>query len=351
MGRGRREIHCHFGERPKYRCRDRRNREVEPEAGEDNSLGEEETRAISLRALWRTLANPVPTRNRTARSMDPRGPKFRLVTSDLFGPMPLDFVVRGDLHRCPYLPGRAAHEQFFRADHFDGELYHDFMDSGFRRSGVIFYRPICHGCYECRPLRVLAGRFNPTKSQRRVWRKNEDLELRVGRPALTAEKYRMYSAYLATQHESGPEHSWDDMRHFLYTSPLFTLELEYRLRDRLVAVSIVDVCTRSLSSVYVYYDPDFAVRSLGTYSALKEIAICRERAIAYYYLGYYVAGCPSMNYKARFEPHEILSPQGQWRATRPTKARSAKTGREHGIDEAGLNNYIRTTEETTRSHD
>ncbi len=31
------------------------------------------------------------------------------------------------------------------------ELYHDFMDIGFRRSGKYFYRPVCAECNECRP--------------------------------------------------------------------------------------------------------------------------------------------------------------------------------------------------------
>ena len=30
------------------------------------------------------------------------------------------------------------------------------------------------------------------------------------------------------------------------------------------------------------------------------------------YLGYYVAGCRSLEYKARFRPNEILDDEGQW---------------------------------------
>ena len=244
--------------------------------------------------------------------MDPSPQTRRTIESERFGSIPLDFLVLGDEHACPYLPDRQACEEVFRADQFDGELYHDFMDYGFRRSGVIFYRPVCQGCVHCRPLRIPVSTFSPTKSQRRVLRKNEDLVAQVGIPTLTVEKYRIYSEYLASQHQSEKEHSIADMYRFLYLSPVFTLEIEYRLRGRTVAVSIVDMCSRSLSSVYVFFDPDFAARSLGTFSALEEIALCRERAIPYYYMGYWVAACPAMNYKTRFRPHEILSPDGKW---------------------------------------
>lgn len=272
--------------------------------------------------------------------MDPIPLRSRVIESKLFGPIPLDFLVRGDVHECPYLPGVIACEEVFRADQFDGELYHDFMDHGFRRSGVIFYRPVCDGCDQCRPLRVPVGPFRPTKSQRRVWRKNEDLEVRIGIPMLSVEKFRIYSDYLAAQHQSEKEHSLADMYRFLYMSPVFTVEIEYRRRGRLVAVSIADVCTRSLSSVYVYFDPDFAARSPGTYSALREICLCRERAIANYYMGYWVADCPAMSYKARFRPHEILLAGGKWVAGGKDSA-GARTGRiDRGIDGSGPNNYI-----------
>jgi arginyl-tRNA--protein-N-Asp/Glu arginylyltransferase len=36
------------------------------------------------------------------------------------------------------------------------------------------------------------------------------------------------------------------------------------------------------------------------------------RSRPYVYLGYYVAGCGSMEYKAHFLPNQILAPDGQW---------------------------------------
>lgn len=56
-------------------------------------------------------------------------------------------------------------------------------------------------------------------------------------------------------------------------------------------------------------DPDYSHLSLGTVSSLLEIGILRRISmLKYYYLGYYLANCPKLAYKARFKPSEILDP-------------------------------------------
>ena len=236
----------------------------------------------------------------------------RSVISPHYGTIPLDFLLAGDPHDCPYLPRRIALEEFFLAERFPAELYHDFMDHGFRRSGRIIYRPICHRCRECRPVRVPVADFMPNKSQRRVLRKNEDVEIRVSTPRFSKEKHRMYSDYLLMKHDTIPEESPVHLRDSLYSSPVTTIEFEYRVRSRMVGVGIADLCSRSLSSVYMFYDPDCSERSLGTFSAIQEIFFCRENSIPHYYLGFFVRECPSMNYKERFGPHEILDRSRNW---------------------------------------
>jgi arginine-tRNA-protein transferase len=143
-------------------------------------------------------------------------------------------------------------------------------------------------------------------------RKNSDLDIRVNLPVFSREKYRLYREYLTFKHGAAPCDSQWDVRSFLYESPVKTLEFEYCLGGQLVAVSIADICSRSLSSVYTFYAPDLASRSLGTFSALSEISFCREHGIPHYYLGFFIRDCPSMNYKSRFHPHEILDPSLQW---------------------------------------
>ncbi|HMK33777.1 MAG TPA: arginyltransferase [Desulfomonilaceae bacterium] len=233
------------------------------------------------------------------------------VDSLFYGTIPLDFLIRSAIHPCPYLPGMEAREEVFKATDFPPELYHDFMDVGFRRAGLLFYRTACPSCSECRPIRVPVGDFQPSKSQRRVLRKSRDIDVRVGRPRYSREKLTLYTDYLDWQHSRSHEDP-SSLRDWLYTTCINTVEFEYRLARRLVAVGIADLCSRSLSSVYVFYDPDYASRSLGTFSALQEILFCRDHRIPHYYLGFLVADCPSMSYKTRFRPHERLCRSLKW---------------------------------------
>lgn len=242
------------------------------------------------------------------------GPLTHCAFPALPPPIPIPMMELPD-PQCGYLPDRSTMTRAFGVREMPGELYHDFMDAGFRRSGRILYQPACHGCRLCVPIRVPVERFQPGKSQRRVSRRNSDLRVEVGEPAATEEKFELYGRYLATRHASGRmERKWEAFEEFLYTSPVDTIECVYRdSAGRLLAVGICDLCSRSLSTVYVYFDPGESRRSLGTYSALFEIELARKLRIPYYYLGYWIAGCQAMEYKATYRPCEVLDPDGVWR--------------------------------------
>lgn len=63
---------------------------------------------------------------------------------------------------------------------------------------------------------------------------------------------------------------------------------------QLIAVGVLDILPRCVSSVYLFYDPAFAHLQLGKISALREIALVeqlrRQRPnIEWYYMGASVA--------------------------------------------------------------
>lgn len=191
--------------------------------------------------------------------------------------------------------------------------YQALMDRGFRRSGEMVYRPACPSCRECVPIRVPVERFVPSRSQRRVLRNNADVEIRVGVPEATDEKFAIYTAYLREQHEAEDEADRIDFEDFLYLSPTETVEMTYLARGRIFAAGVLDVSPAALSSVYFYFDPAQRRRSPGIFGALCEIEECRRRGLPYWYVGFYVRDCPRMNYKARFRPHELLDVKsGNW---------------------------------------
>jgi leucyl-tRNA---protein transferase len=216
-------------------------------------------------------------------------------------------------HPCPYLPGRVAMTRAFAASSIPGDLYHQFMDANFRRSGTVFYQPVCRDCRSCMQIRVPTDRFTPTKSQRRTRRKNADVSVSAHPPGATDEKFELYKRYLAARHGPTKTDDRSSFELFLYDSPVETIEMCYRDRaGKLLAVGICDVSSRALSSVYFYFDPAHSRRGLGTFGALHEIDFAREMDIAHYYLGYWIKGCETMDYKALFRPCEVLQPDGTW---------------------------------------
>ncbi|XP_057634515.1 arginyl-tRNA--protein transferase 1 isoform X5 [Chionomys nivalis] len=89
---------------------------------------------------------------------------------------------------------------------------------------------------------------------------------------------------------------------------------QYWLDGKIIAVGVIDILPYCVSSVYLYYDPDYSFLSLGVYSALREIAFTKqlhERAsqLSYYYMGFYIHSCPKMRYKGQYRPSDLLCPE------------------------------------------
>ena len=71
-------------------------------------------------------------------------------------------------------------------------------------------------------------------------------------------------------------------------------------------MGVVDILNTCLSSVYLFYDPEYSFLSLGRVSALQEIAFTQKINSAhpdfrYYYMGFYIHSCPKMKYKGDFK--------------------------------------------------
>ncbi|XP_026133704.1 arginyl-tRNA--protein transferase 1-like isoform X4 [Carassius auratus] len=138
----------------------------------------------------------------------------------------------------------------------------------------------------------------------------------------------VYARYQMTVHGDAPyECGESEFKRFLCDSPLEaetapdgpdvgygSFHQQYWLDGRIVAVGVLDILPSCVSSVYFYYHPDFSSLSLGTYSALREIAFTRQLQkqspkLAYYYLGFYVHSCPKMRYKGQYRPSDLLCPE------------------------------------------
>jgi len=225
-----------------------------------------------------------------------------------------DALPTSDEHDCPYLPDRRARIQGFSVASLPGPVYRALMDRNFRRSGKLLYRPACPACALCRQLRVRVADFRPSRSQRRVLRRNRDVTVRcVAEPQPSVEKWELFRRYIAQRHTRPMLDNYHQFVQFLYAEPIASIEFDYFADGQLAGVSLVDRCDDALSSVYMYFDPALSKRSPGTLSVLREIEHCRGAGIPYYYLGYHVAGARTMDYKARYKPHQVLDDDRSWR--------------------------------------
>jgi arginine-tRNA-protein transferase len=218
----------------------------------------------------------------------------------------------GPAFDCPYLEGRRARHLALRLEPLVPGLYHALMDLNFRRLGEVFYRPQCDACDECRMIRIPVADFSPNRAQRRCLRKNRDLAIRLGLPRPSEAKQALYRRYLDARHDGQMDGSPAELHGFLYSSPLRTLEVTYELEGRLVGIGIADVEPLALSAVYCFFEPQLEQRSLGVLNVLRLVEECRRRGLPHLYLGYYVAGCRRMSYKAGYRPCEILEAGRGW---------------------------------------
>lgn len=212
---------------------------------------------------------------------------------------------------CSYLPDRQ--EQLVVADvraaADPGLLNEQLTLAGFRRSHRFAYRPACQGCDACVPVRIPVAGFDASRSQRRIWRRNRDLEVEVETPLATKEHYDLFYRYQKARHNGGGMSSmdFDDLHAMIGETTADTRLVEARSADgTLVAVSLTDWFSHGLSGVYKFFDPELASRSLGTWLILWHIAHARESGLSHVYLGYWIAECSKMSYKTNFQPLEAL---------------------------------------------
>lgn len=228
----------------------------------------------------------------------------------------LDTFVDTD-ESCVYLPDRASRLEYLVVLHLNGEEYEAAMNKGYRKFGPLLFRTVCEGCHECRSIRIPLDRFQPDRSQRRAFKRNADLTVRFGKPVVDDARLDLYNRYHVSQNtrKGWPptEKTAQDYAFSFLHNPVPAVEISIWEGPSLRAIALTDITPTVVSGVYHYHDPDFADRSLGTFAILQTLELARHMGKPWAYFGYYVADCPSLSYKARFRPCELLGHDGVWR--------------------------------------
>jgi arginine-tRNA-protein transferase len=222
---------------------------------------------------------------------------------------------------CPYLAGLEARFEFSIASRLTPEEYEDLMNRGYRKFGAQFFKPICDACQACRPIRVPVAAFAPDRSQRRALKSNADLEVRLGVPTVDDARLELYNRYHDAQaaRKGWPEQAKDaaEYKDSFVRNPIPSVEITLWEKDALRAVILTEITPHVVSAIYHYHDRDFPKRALGTTCILQTIELARKLGKPWVYLGYYVRGSASMEYKSRFRPCEVLGTDGVWQAFDP----------------------------------
>jgi arginine-tRNA-protein transferase len=221
------------------------------------------------------------------------------------------FTLTESPRACSYLPDETAALQYRFYPGLSPDELEALLQRGWRRFGAQLFRPACAACRQCVPTRVDVQNFRPSKSQRRALRRNERIQVSLHRAALSQAHVDLYNAWHA---DMTLRKDWRPQSHslaeyaegFLLGDFPSAHELRYFDSGKLVGVSLIDLLPHSLSSIYFYHDPRWRDRGPGTFSLLCELDLARRLGLVHAYLGYWIARCPSMAYKNRYHPQEIL---------------------------------------------
>jgi arginine-tRNA-protein transferase len=189
---------------------------------------------------------------------------------------------------------------------------------GWRHFGIFFfkYRQAIHGQihFNVLPLRVDLKRFVLSRSQKRVLKKNRDLQLVTGPASIDGVKEALFCRHRHRFTENIPSSLHDFLSPVPDCVPCPNIELCLYDGGRLVGITFLDLGEAATSAVYAIFDPAEAKRSLGILMMLYSIRFSRERGYRYYYPGYAYREPFAYDYKKRFTGLEYLDWNSSWKS-------------------------------------
>ncbi len=242
---------------------------------------------------------------------------------------------------CPYLENKVERKLFTALyGNNSRRLNNSLSKQGFRRSQNVLYRPSCSNCNACMSARIPSIELIPSKSQKRIMSKNEDIVRVVNPPLATDPQYELFKNYINNRHANGGMSDMDaeDFTSMIEETNVETKLIEYYTKKNgaleLISFSLIDILDDGISMVYSVFDPELKNRSLGTYMILDHNKLATEMNLKFVYLGYWVAGSSKMDYKSRFRPLEVFT-NDKWIGIREAKNRRDNVGKlnrdKHGV--------------------
>lgn len=212
---------------------------------------------------------------------------------------------------CSYISGNSQTIHYKIIQECTKDQCETLILRGWRRFGTMYFRPICSDCHACESLKIDVEHYQFSKSERRILRKNNHLSVHIQPPSMSTDHLELFYRYHAYKHKT---RNWDAPKidpknyhaSFVNGHGDFGYEILYFENNKLIAVDLVDILNDGISSLYCYYDPHRNSLSLGKYTLLEQISLAKRLGLKWLYLGYYVQGCQSLEYKATYLPAKKL---------------------------------------------
>ncbi len=198
------------------------------------------------------------------------------------------------------------------------EQYDLLLADAWRHFGSHFFR-YNFGIYEGKirrviPLRIRLANLTLSKSQRRVLRRNTDLEVSIVPYKITPEIHDLFERHKRRFKTGVPNTIYDFIARDAESSPTELFEITVRDNGKLLATSFFDLAEKSVSAIYGCFDPVESTRSLGIFTMLKVMEYATLLGFEFYYHGYAYEGSSFYDYKKRFAAIEAFDWDGTWTA-------------------------------------
>lgn len=226
-------------------------------------------------------------------------------------------LLQPHVDRCPYLDGLTAVNEHLLIRELANADLEMLLSAGFRHFGDYFFRPVCTHCRACIPIRVPVQRFQPSKSVRRLFKRNRHLTVTLEPPVPSPDYFHVYLRHkdrfipTAPGSADGTE-DYDQYVRSFYHPFTFNRMLKIMDRDRVAAVSHLDITANAMSAIYCYFDEAYARFSPGRFAVLMEIQIAQKLGCKWLYLGYYIEKNNHTNYKVLFKPNQVMADEHRW---------------------------------------
>ncbi|MCB9356508.1 MAG: hypothetical protein H6575_18245 [Lewinellaceae bacterium] len=203
----------------------------------------------------------------------------------------------------------------------DPAVFDQYMSDGWRLLGHSIVRhnfSVCRGKM-CRtiPLRIRLGDFQFSKSQRKMLRKTQKMNVKYGPIRINQAKAQLFTIHAAGRFdERRPESITSFLNLKSDREPVTGKEFYITGPDGMpLACSFFHLGEESVSGTYCFYNPKASGYSFGTYTMLLEIEKAQELGKKYYYHGYVYDVPSQFDYKLNFHNLEAMDwKSGAWNA-------------------------------------